>query len=292
MPELCLEDVEIIALRKRTRMWVAGLIIMTAIWLGLLIGLAVDYSPYIKNCEPNNSFGKYAIVVAVYVILQNFVDIMMAIKCLKSISIYLNADVINKWQLCLAKSEKKCLNNDQFSEGYKLLTNEEIPVEKIPAIMKIASRVRRRRVEDVFLNEYTAKGIGKQGVNSAQLNAAFSHIPKWPSKQRITLSSTPRASKILFGTASVPVLCILFFIIAGSDAVAEIRQTIGNKEDDLPVVCRNIITLSWVTLICSLLVNIIRAIPMAIAFCFHRGGGFDNSTGSHQLEIASDVIPA
>lgn len=267
-----LEDKEILLLRKRTRRWIGALFVTLSIWLGLLIGVAVVYGEYRETCEYNNTFGRYALVLSIYVLLLNTVDIIMACLCLQRIRAYISAEIMPRWTRSLIESQQELLLNEQCTEGYELITDEEMTQKNIATVMDLASTIRQKRVEEDLLADFHRKQENLQNkiiANNESLETALLHIPKWTSKKtrkqvNIDSCTTPAISKLLFGTSVVPVMAILFFVITGMDAVTLIRQKLGLVEGNLPRICLISLTLNWSVLTYALLLNVLRAVPLII----------------------------
>lgn len=280
MYERYLEDEEVVRLRKRTWRWIIALLINIVLWIALLTGNIVLYDQYKVTCESNNTFGKYALALSVYVLLKNLLDISMAGVCLHRIKLYKKAEIMPRWDRALRASRDTLLDNEEYGEGYGMITDKVMTSSNIAVLMDMASTVREKRIEEELLMDFYNKQRGleeKITSNRETLKQALLHLPKWTSKKTRNLNAaaatttTPGVSKLLFGTSAVPVLAILFFIITGTDAVASIRQHLGTTEKDLPHICTVSLSLYWTVLTYGLILNILQAAPLIkILLCRKR----------------------
>ena len=267
---------------RETKKWLIILPMRVIVCIIFLTTLALLYKPYTEQCEPQNSFSEFSLVILSYIILQNLLDTLLAGLSVKAMKKVLASDVFD--QIDAMKALKPSKEQEHMitrgtttyaDTDYKALHDTAVMGQKVGTYMKYAHHIAgsfgsegasaiisRGQVKDAMsvLRERAGKFEGELK------NVKLPNLPKTritneyihPNEQ-LGRSLIGFGGKFLITLNIIPVLSILFFIVVGTDTMTDLHQDGSGK---IPTVCKTTIAINWIVVIGIFILNTIRFIPV------------------------------
>ena len=284
---------------KETKKWLFIMPVKIAVATALLISLACLYNPYVDECEPENTFSDFSLIILSYIILQQLLDIILAATSLRGMKKALKSNTFEYIE------EMKTLQPD-VSQEYAITkgctTYTDTDRNALLQTCNMGSKAKLYLDIDHDINSNYTHHMGasagavtsRDSVRTAmnvliKKSKLFNRqmkknkMPTLPKHQHEAYidpihehsrGTVGFGGKFLITLNIIPLFSILFYIVVGANSITDLQihlkeeyeknpESFGDRHfSDLPVLCKATIGLNWMILITIFLTSFIRFIPV------------------------------